>query len=335
MDIQPGMIVVARNLRSLSQAQLAEQVGMSATNLSKIERGEIGVSAAVADRIADVLHFPPLFFRRQPVPLELGPDYKRKPNIPSQLLDRLHAVSVILTQHIQFLATALSATVSLPRPEGAAVQSGQALAALVRREWQLGNGPIANLVALLEEKGVVVKELDFRTERIDSRSVRTANGLPVIFINRLLKGDRRRYSLAYELGRLLLAPQGTEETHEANVFAASLLMPEEAMRPDFAGGVTLPLLATLKKKWKVSMIALLYRADDLGLLTPNQKRYLLQQFNQAGIRRHEPEELDIPAERTGLLQQWIAGYKNKTGFSTVEMAAILAVHIDDYLELYA
>ena len=70
-------------------------------------------------------------------------------------------------------------------------------------------------------------------------------------------------------------------------------MPAKHIIEDFKNGITIPILADLKRKWKVSMIAPLYRADDLGLVTTNQKRYLFQQFNQLKIRRREPIKLDI------------------------------------------
>jgi Zn-dependent peptidase ImmA (M78 family) len=123
--------------------------------------------------------------------------------------------------------------------------------------------------------------------------------------------------------------------HEASCFAAAFLMPKKEIREDFRNGISISLLADLKKKWKVSMISLLYRADDLGFLTPNQKRYLLQQFNQMNIRRREPLELDIKPEQPKLMQRWIANYRSKTKLSTQEMAALLCVHIDEFLELYS
>ena len=123
--------------------------------------------------------------------------------------------------------------------------------------------------------------------------------------------------------------------HESNEFAAEWLMPAEAIRADFEGGITLPLLGNLKKKWKVSLISLLYRADDLGFLTPNQKRYLLQQFNAAGIRRREPVDLDVPVEKPSLIKQWIAAYRARTGLGTLELATILCLHVDEFIELYS
>jgi ribosome-binding protein aMBF1 (putative translation factor) len=40
--VNPNMIMLAREARGLSQLQLAQSIGMSATNLSKIERCDIG-----------------------------------------------------------------------------------------------------------------------------------------------------------------------------------------------------------------------------------------------------------------------------------------------------
>ena len=62
-------------------------------------------------------------------------------------------------------------------------------------------------------------------------------------------------------------------------------MPPKDIKEDFKPGISIPLLGELIRQWKVSRIALLYRADDLGLLSPNQKRYLVQQFNQLKLRR--------------------------------------------------
>ena len=83
------------------------------------------------------------------------------------------------------------------------------------------------------------------------------------------------------------------------------------------------------------MIALLYRADHLGLITPNQKRYLIQQFNQLKLRRREPMELDVPKEQPKLIKRWIAEYRTKTKLGTVEMASLFFLNVDEFMELYS
>ncbi|RYE48384.1 MAG: hypothetical protein EOP48_21175 [Sphingobacteriales bacterium] len=82
------------------------------------------------------------------------------------------------------------------------------------------------------------------------------------------------------------------------------------------------------------MISLLYRADDLGLLTPNQKRYVIQQFNQAKIRRREPVELDVAKEQPQLIHQMVVELCNQQNMTFPEAMQLLALEIDDYMELY-
>ena len=83
------------------------------------------------------------------------------------------------------------------------------------------------------------------------------------------------------------------------------------------------------------MISLLYRSDDLGFITPNQKRYLVQQFNQLKIRRREPIDLDRPEEQPRLIKKWIADYRAKTKLGVAEMAAVLCLNVDDFLKAYS
>jgi Zn-dependent peptidase ImmA (M78 family)/transcriptional regulator with XRE-family HTH domain len=332
------MIVLAREARGLAQNELAERIGMSATNLSKIERGDIGISEGSIEAIATATGFPRHFFHQQGIPVPENCTFRKRQHVAQKLLTPINAQANIHRRHVQFFTRALNITPpGMPNlnhctPTEAATQ--------LRKLWGITTPVIDNLTRLLEAQGIPVLPFDFGTDRVDSRSMHTDDGHPIIFTNKALLGDKLRFSLAYELGGLVMHAGSTPSpdrdlSHETNEFAAEWLMPAEAIRTDFEGGITLPLLGSLKKKWKVSMISLLYRADDLGFLTPNQKRYLLQQFNAAGIRRREPVELDVPVEKPSLMKQWIAEYRARTGLGTLELAAILCLHVDEFIELYS
>jgi len=174
---------------------------------------------------------------------------------------------------------------------------------------------------------------------VDSRSMLTDDQYPIIFLNRSLLGDRQRFSLAFELGHLIMhtfstVPHERNINHEANLFAAEFLMPAKDIIKDFKDGITLSLLGELKRKWKVSMIALLYRSDDLGLLTPNQKRYLVQQFNTQKIRRREPPQLDVAKENPQLMRRLLVDYMSKSKLSVMQLCTLLAIEADDYMNYY-
>ena len=66
-------------------------------------------------------------------------------------------------------------------------------------------------------------------------SILADSKFPVVFSNKRSLGDRQRFTLAYELGHLVMHlqtnPSFTRDiSHEANEFAAEFLMPEKDIR---------------------------------------------------------------------------------------------------------
>jgi len=338
--INTAMLILARESRGLSQAQLAEAIGMSATNLSKIERAEIGINDDNLHKIATLTGYPLPFFTQKG---QISPEYlsyRKREVVAQKLLNPVNAKANIIRLQVQQLAHLLHKTAPfLPKMPVNEQNSPQNAAKQLRQQWQVGAGAINNLTWLIESHGILIAQFDFNTPRIDSRTMLTDDKQPIIFTNSSLLADRQRFSLAYELGQLVMhsfVPVTIDQdiSHEANLFAAELLMPEADIRPDFEQGITIPVLAQLKTKWKVSMISLLYRSDDLGYLTPNQKRYLLQQFNSLNIRRREPMELDIEPEQPMLLRQWANTLQKNLLLNTQQIATLLCLSTEDYLEQY-
>lgn len=339
-EINPSMIVLARETRGFTQQNLADKLDLPRANVSRLENGETNVQQETLLAISKATCYPPKFFA-QPgefVPVNLA--YRKREKVHLKLLTPIEAKMNVIRRHVQFVTRALGKVVSqLPVFEVTKNRTPSMIASMIRKQWKINSGTVENLTSLLENQGIIIHSFDFGTERVDSRSMFTDDKYPITFLNRNLLGDRLRYSLAYELGQFIMhtqyvIPADRDVTQEANQFAAAFLMPEKDILRDFEGGITLNLLAELKKKWKVSMISLLYRADDLGLLTPNQRRYIIQQFNQQKIRRREPVELDVPKENATLLKKLIKKYITEYEISTRQMAAILAIPLQDYLDYY-
>lgn len=336
--VNANMLIIAREARSLNQNELAEKIRMSPTNLSKIERGDVGISEELLNAIADVTGYPTHFFQQQGEIIPPHLNYRKRHHVPQKYLAFINAKANIIRRHVQFLTAAMG----VPQPSlpfAAINEDPSFIAAKARKKWNMVAGPVPEVIGLLEDQGIVVTGFDFNTERIDSKSLFTDDKHPIIFLNSRLLGDRQRFTIAFELGQLLMYRNGNvslrkDIVHEANAFAAEFLMPAKDIKADLKNGISIPLLAQLKRKWGVSMIALLYRADDLGYVTANQKRYLLQQFNQMQIRRREPRELDITIEQPRLLRKWITSYQKKWKLNVVEMASLLCLNADELIELY-
>lgn len=340
-QVNPQMIVLARESRGWTQQVLSEKINSYKANLSRLEKGDSKVGADTLEAIAEATGYPVHFFYQKGDVLPANLSYRKKQNVPAKLITPIEARVNIMRMHAEFLTTALNIPVTqLPVYEINEKNTPASVADLLRKQWKIEQPVVPALIHLLEEKGVLINMFDFETGRVDSKSIITTNGFPMIFLNASLSGDRQRFSLAYELGQLVMhtftnPSHDRDISHEANLFAAEFLMPAKDILKDFEQGITIALLGELKRKWKVSMIALLYRADDLGLLTPNQKRYLIQQFNQLKIRRREPKELDIPAEQPGLIRRMLADYRSKTKLGVSEIAALLSLEVSEYMELYS
>ena len=338
--INPNMILLAREARGLTQTELGEKMHLHKANISRLENGDTNVNEETLISLAEATNFPPHFFMQQGDIMPVNLSYRKREHVPVKLINPIEAQINIMRRHTQFITRSLGMNVlDLPVYEVDEKHTPAKIATLVRKRWNITTPIIDNLSKILEEQGIIINSFDFGTERVDSRSMLTDDKYPIIFLNKSLLGDRQRFSLAFELAHLIMhtftiVPHDRNINHEANLFAAEFLMPEKEVLKDFKNGITLPLLGELKRKWKVSMIALVYRADDLELLTPNQKRYLLEQFNQQKIRRREPQELDVPKENPQLMRYLLADYMGKTKLSVIQLCTLLAIEANDYFEYY-
>lgn len=338
--INPHMIVLARQARGLTQNELAKKLHLHKANLSRLESGDTNVSEQTLLALAHATNYPPQFFLQQGSIMPVNLSYRKRQQVPAKLITPIEAQINIIRQHVQFITGALNKTKpAIPFYQVTQKQTPQKIAALLRKKWNITQPVINNLSKIIEQQGIIISSFNFGTERVDSRSMLTDNKYPVIFINSSLLGDRQRFSLAFELGHVLMhtftiVPHQTDISHQANLFAAELLMPAKEILQDFNQDITLPLLGELKRKWKVSMIALLYRADDLGLLTPNQKRYLLQQFNQQKIRRREPQQLDVVKENPQLINQMFKQFMKQSKLNVAQLCSLLATEPADYYQYY-
>lgn len=339
--LNPKMITVARESRGFTQLELAEKLSLSTSQMSRIEQDFTEVGEQHLKALSSVLNYPESFFYQEGENLPPALALRKRNKVAQKVMLPIEAEVNIYRINIEKLLKAMSdADFQLPVFDPEKLGSPAEAARRLRKLWKMEKGTIPNLTQLLEDNGFYVIAFDFNTERVDGMSI-VANGThPVVFSNKRSLGDRQRFTLAYELGHLVMHlqtnPSFTRDiSHEANEFAAEFLMPEKDIKADFKDGVTINLLADLKRKWKVSMQALLYRANDIGVITDNQKRYLVNQLNSMNIRRREPAELDIPREQPMKLRDLITKYKNKQRLNVKQLALFFNSNEEEFLSKYS
>ena len=88
-------------------------------------------------------------------------------------------------------------------------------------------------------------------------------------------------------------------------------------------------LAALKPEWRVSMQALLYRAQSLGLIEQQKAAWLWRRFAIDRIKLREPASLDFPPEIPGVISRMVRLHLDTFGYSSGDLAKI--IHANDNL----
>lgn len=195
-------------------------------------------------------------------------------------------------------------------------------AKMVRAQWRMPIGPVRNLTRWIESAGVIVIEEHLGTKRIDGLS-QWASDYPVLLLNADLTNDRKRWTLAHELGHLVLHSNYVDPDVEAqaDAFAAEFLMPRHVIEPDLRD-LTPSRLIALKKQWGVSMAALFEHAYRLGKATSTDRQRFYRNMNARGWRRNEPAADAIADETPELARTIGQTLLNTAGLTRDEVARL-------------
>ena len=338
--VNAAMALLARQSRGLTQQELAEHLGVTQAALSRLEAGLRPPSRALLERLACVLDYPvEFFFQRNEI---YGFDtsilfHRKRQSVPVRTLDKIHAnINILRINVARMLDGVEIENVNFPRVDLADFD-GQVedVARAVRAQWHLPRGPVMNLTAAIEEARGIVILYDFTTTLIDAMSGWVPRTPPLFFVRGNVPGDRLRFSLCHELGHVILhsGDLRPDMEKEADRFAAEFLMPEREIRP-YLLNVSLQKLAELKPYWKVSMAALLKRAQDLGTITARHARSLWMRMSGAGYKTREPLEVDIPPEVPTFYDEIVDIYRRDFSYTPSELGHLFKLHEHEVRRLY-
>lgn len=341
INFNEDLLRIARQARRWSQKELSTRSGVSQANLSKLENGLIGPSEDVVKNVSEALGFPVDFFFQNDriIGLPMSVQYRKRASVGQKAIEALEAELNIRILHIRRLldAAELEPELSLPRLDVDEYGGDpERIADLIRRNWLVPSGPMRELVAWMERAGCIVVHCDFAALKVDGLTVQIPDMPPCIFLNRNMPADRQRFSLAHELGHVVMHQVPSPEMEdEANVFASALLMPARDIRPQLSRRrLTIQMLAALKPVWRVSMAALLSRAKKIGAISENQSQYLWRQMSAMGYRRTEPSELDIKLEVPTVLAEIMKIHLEDLGYGVSELAKALRSSEEDLRALH-
>ena len=176
-------------------------------------------------------------------------------------------------------------------------------ASKLRSAWNMGSDPIPNLAEFLEEKGVKIIAIELPASVSGMLCWVRRNGgsdIPVVVLNSCHTGERQRFSLAHEVGHLVMSVDGVHEEKACQRFAGAFLMVAEVLWREVGRHrrtISLGELFQLKAIFGVSVQAIAYRCMDLGIIDDKAMRQLFISFGNRGWRTPPyPEPMPVPRE---------------------------------------
>lgn len=313
----------ARQVRGLRAVELAELLDVTPQAVSSYETGKKSPSPAIADAIAEKLNLPLHFFTRPVDSDSDDPVFYRSMSAATKSararaegrLRWLEAIADYLNVSVEFPC------VNLPDFDVAANffllgdDDIEVIAAAARRHWGMSDdGPIGNMIYLLENQGVIVARDHLGAVTLDSlSSVSRTSERPYVMIS-TEKGTavRWRYDAAHELGHLILhkyidpkalkrAADFKRVEDQAHRFAAAFLLPMAPFADDFFSA-SLDTLRAIKPKWRVSIAMMIKRARDGHLISEEHYRRMFINYSRRRWTGFEPLDDKLDAEEPGLLR---------------------------------
>ena len=301
---------LARSAAGLSLRGLEERIGnrVTAQAIGKYERNESMPGSSVLIALADALDVSVDYLVSDQEMVLEAVDFRKKKitskreecQVEAKVLHFLERY-LMVEELLHLPSVEWHSPREAPYPVRAVSDAARAARSL-RSHWGLGNDPIPNLVELLEEQGIKVLAVDLTTIDGLRARVRRAgkDAVPVIVVNRKTWGERQRFTLAHELGHLVMdVTTKLDEEKAAHRFAAAFLMPADALwavigkhRRAIGWGE----LFELKQLFGASVQAITYRCKDLGIFSEVTFRRLFNEFERLGWRRPPYKE---PLAREG------------------------------------
>jgi Zn-dependent peptidase ImmA (M78 family)/DNA-binding XRE family transcriptional regulator len=331
-----------RDILGLTQDQLAEAVGVSQSWISQVETFVRTADDATVREIAAATGTPPSFFSVRPstVPLD-SLRFRKTASASRKTTKRVHAIyaeSYRVTEDL--VETERYPTPALPfaTAEGPLDDTQiEQFAADTREGLRLApDKPIPHLTRALERAGIAVAPM--MLPDIDGEEATAVGHFGVSYWGGIgatalvgffpgASGDRDRFTLAHELGHVVLHTFRPRIQHavaesEANRFATALLFPQPRAEIELSDKLGLSDYARLKAAWGISIQAMIMRGRTIGAIGDTRRNSLFVQLSAKGWRKREP--VTVEPEEPKLL--WTLLLRRFGAKPYVQGAEGLAIH---------
>jgi Zn-dependent peptidase ImmA (M78 family)/DNA-binding XRE family transcriptional regulator len=333
----------ARIAAGLSLRQLADKTNnyVSAQGIHKYELDKATPGSDVLLKLAKALDVKvEFFFRPSSNVVTLGePAYRKRFETSAKELEAIRArakdwVEKYLEVESLFPDHRFK-PFKMPKSSGKIIRhldQIEEVASGVRKEWSLGMDPIDKLTEVLEDRGVKVAMVATESD-VDGLSCWVNEQIPLILVKKNQTSDRLRFSIAHELGHLLLKLHDSVKAEKAaDRFAGAFLVPGVAARTELGEkrqSFNFDELKSLRVKYGMSVQAWIYRAHDLDIISDSLFAQLFQFLGAKGLKQKEIGE-QLPPEHAGRFERLVLQAVEEDLISPAKGAELLNVPLNEF-----
>ena len=301
-------IYQARLMSGLTQKQVAEklaELGYTATVavISKYELNKSTPPPSLLIKLAQIFNVDTNYFLHTPQSTIEWVAYRKHSQLPKHTQEKIqafgHDIADLQTELWQLFYPHGS-----DFPQATTVNNtdeAESFAEALRAQWGLGQLPIDNLTHIAESKGMIIIRWIEDVGKFDGLSGWLNDKTPISIMNTGVSIDRRRFSLAHELGHLLMNTETIHAESIANRFAGAFLVPKDIAYHELGrkrSSISLHELGNLKKRYGLSIAGWIFRAKNLGIISEDYATQLWQDLNRLGWKQSEPSDYAYTADET-------------------------------------
>ncbi|GAA1230358.1 Zn-dependent peptidase ImmA (M78 family)/transcriptional regulator with XRE-family HTH domain [Microbacterium phyllosphaerae] len=334
-----GRLRQARQLALKTKQDVAAAIGVSPAAVGQYESGSFAPRPEHIEKLATFLRVPVGYFAagRPQARLESAGVFFRSLRATAAK-QRNKAISY--AEHVWELANALESHVRFPPVDIPGFAGGEiapgtfstdpaTAAQQLRAAWSLGDGPIPQMLRLVEAKGIItvlVPMVETEVARIDAFST-TSLGRPLMILSPDRADDvyRHRFSIAHELGHIILHGGRTSGTldleREADRFAAEFLTPARMLDAELESRLDMNHVLTMSNRWGVQPSSIVLRSRELGKISEASARRGYIRLHQMAVTVEPVAK--FPGEQPLLLSRAVE-LASEVGITIPTLAAELA-----------
>lgn len=275
----PIRLKVARQMCQLSMEQLSVRTNRAITkqSISRYEQGFMQPKADTLKSLSRALDISTNYFVGDGIHLDV-PMLRRALHSEMTLEDaQLEAQICYWAEHYLIQEKKLGWASIFDNPLVGSIihtkEDAEEAALELRRQWNMGDGPIASVYRLLERKGVKLFETELPKGLLGMCTWANKEHPLIILTNRQddITPERLRFTAVHELGHMLLSiSENEDKERRCDQFAACFLFPNSTFIEEIGSRrdvLTLPELIDLHMVYGVSIAAMIHRAKDLNIIS--------------------------------------------------------------------